>query len=100
MHIRPEHKKNPVSITGVLVSVSARFWRRGRDSNPRYHEGIPVFETGAFVRSATSPRPLPAYPGCRGFFKGVIVYRLDRRAGLAAVTNSGYSVKDIIIIID
>src|SRR5437763_10446423 len=30
--------------------------RRGRDSNPRWTEPpIPVFETGAFNRSATSP---------------------------------------------
>jgi hypothetical protein len=31
--------------------------RRGGDSNPRWTERpIPVFETGAFNRSATSPR--------------------------------------------
>ena len=29
--------------------------RRGRDSNPRYLVSMPVFETGAFDHSATSP---------------------------------------------
>ena len=31
------------------------FWRRGWDSNPRYREGTPVFETGLFGHSSTSP---------------------------------------------
>ncbi len=30
-------------------------WRRRRDSNPRYHDSTPVFKTGAFDHSATSP---------------------------------------------
>jgi hypothetical protein len=32
-------------------------WRRGWDSNPRSHvSGTPVFETGSFNRSDTSPK--------------------------------------------
>ena len=30
-------------------------WRREWDSNPRYPKGTPVFETGPFVHSGTSP---------------------------------------------
>ena len=36
---------------GMLIFV----WRRGWDSNPRYREGTPVFETGLFGHSSTSP---------------------------------------------
>ena len=36
--------------------------RRGRDSNPRYPEGLAVFKSGAFSRSATSPRKACAKP--------------------------------------
>ena len=40
-----------------LQLVSIFEWRRGRDSNPRSRlPEIPVFETGAFNHSATSPR--------------------------------------------
>ena len=31
------------------------FWRRGWDSNPRSRNEIPLFESGAFNHSATSP---------------------------------------------
>ncbi len=30
-------------------------WRKGRDSNPRYHGGTPLFESGTLNHSATLP---------------------------------------------
>ncbi len=44
-------------IIGLSRRACVELWRRGRDSNPRSRlPEIPVFETGAFVHSATSPR--------------------------------------------
>ena len=48
-------REGPVGLAAHAISVLAPE-RRGRDSNPRWTEPpIPVFETGAFNRSATSP---------------------------------------------
>ena len=41
-------------------------WRRGWDLNPRSRKGIPLFESGAFVHSATSPH-IPEYSTPRCF---------------------------------
>jgi hypothetical protein len=44
------------AIFSRLMLGKGRLQRRGRDSNPRWTKPpIPVFETGAFNRSATSP---------------------------------------------
>ena len=50
----PRWKSADRQIPRCIVPV--KLWRRGRDSNPRSRlPEIPVFETGAFNHSATSP---------------------------------------------
>ena len=51
---RAPHASPPANKKGALRR-SFLSWRRGRDSNPRYLVSMPVFETGAFDHSATSP---------------------------------------------
>ena len=53
---KPKVTARPIVSVGRAVSYAAcRLTRRGGDSNSRYPCGQPVFETGAFSRSATSP---------------------------------------------
>ena len=44
----------------IFLIKNPENWRRGWDSNPRSRvNGIPLFESGAFSHSATSPHPDP-----------------------------------------
>ena len=44
-----------ISTDGLPIRSLGIGWRRGWDSNPRLLSGEPLFESGAFSHSATSP---------------------------------------------
>jgi hypothetical protein len=52
---RPSISVRPDRLTDRLTDSPTRFWRRGWDSNPRWLITTPLFESGTFNHSDTSP---------------------------------------------